>query len=288
MIENAPRKGTWFRRLRWIVPGLAVTLSAWAFWLEPASLRNETHTLRLPTWPAACDGLRVAVLADLHVGAPYSGPSKLEDVVELTARARPDVVLLAGDYVIHGVLGGRFVPPEATAGILARLVAPGGVYAVLGNHDRWFDGPRVQRALEDVAVPVLEDSARRIEVGGCRVWLVGVSDAWTGAHDIAGALSQVPAGQTILLFTHNPDIFPQVPDRVALTVAGHTHGGQVFLPGLGRPVVPSEFGQRFAIGHVVESGRHLFVSSGVGTSILPIRFLVPPEVSVLQLHAASR
>jgi predicted MPP superfamily phosphohydrolase len=88
-----------------------------------------------------------------------------------------------------------------------------------------------------------------------------------------------------VLFTHNPDVFPAVPGGVTLTIAAHTHGGQVYLPGIGRPVVPSEFGERFAIGHVVEEGRHLFVSSGVGTSILPVRFLVPPEISVLVLLA---
>ena len=79
-----------------------------------------------------------------------------------------------------------------------------------------------------------------------------------------------------------------MPARVALTVAGHTHGGQVYLPGIGRPIVPSSFGERFAIGHVVEDGRHLFVSPGTGTSILPVRFLVPPEISVLSLRAAPK
>jgi uncharacterized protein len=87
-------------------------------------------------------------------------------------------------------------------------------------------------------------------------------------------------------FTHNPDIFPEIPSRVVLTVAGHTHGGQVYIPGIGRPITPSKYGQRYAIGHVVEGDRHLFVSSGLGTSILPVRFLVPPEVSVLTISSA--
>lgn len=273
-----------FLRLRWALPlALPLTLGTWAFWLEPASLRNEDHDLRLESWPAPCDGLRVAVLADLHVGAPHYGLSRLEDVVRLTSKARPDLVLLAGDYVIHGVPGGRFVPPESSARVLSRLKAPGGVWAVLGNHDAWLDGPRVKRALETEGIPVLDDGSREIALGECRFWLAGVSDLWTGRHDLDAALSQVPEGEPVVLFTHNPDIFPQVPARVSLTVAGHTHGGQVVLPGLGRPIVPSEYGERFAIGHVVEDGRHLFVSPGLGTSILPVRFLVPPEVSVLRL-----
>ena len=263
--------------------GLFAFLGLWAFWLEPASLRNEDHELPLPAWPAECTGLRVAVLADLHVGSPFNGLANLETVVALTQKADPDLILLAGDYVIHGVLGGSFEPPEAAAAILGRLDAPAGVYAVLGNHDWWFDPVRVRRALEAESISLLEDRAVAIEHGECRFWLAGVSDYWEGSHDVAAALSAVPSGAPTILFTHNPDIFPDVPARVSLTIAGHTHGGQVFLPGIGRPIVPSDYGERFAIGHIEEGGRHLFVSSGVGTSILPIRFLVPPEVSMLTL-----
>ena len=98
---------------------------------------------------------------------------------------------------------------------------------------------------------------------------------------LSAALAAVPDEAPVLVFTHNPDLFPEIPERVSLTIAGHTHGGQVYLPGIGRPIVPSRYGERFAIGHVVERGRHLFVSSGLGTSILPVRFLVPPEVAAI-------
>ncbi len=91
--------------------------------------------------------------------------------------------------------------------------------------------------------------------------------------------------EPVLLLTHNPDIFPTVPERVALTLAGHTHGGQVRLPWIGTPIVPSRFGQRFAAGHVVEGGRHLFVATGVGTSIIPVRFRVPPAVTLLLVES---
>ena len=145
----------------------------------------------------------------------------------------------------------------------------------------------VRNALEAEGIPVLEDASREIGVAGCRFWLAGVGDLWEGAHDIGAALSGIPAGDPTILFTHNPDLFPDVPSRVSLTVAGHTHGGQVYIPGIGRPIVPSKFGERFASGHIVENSRHLFVSSGVGTSILPVRFLVPPEVSVVRLRAGG-
>ncbi len=119
---------------------------------------------------------------------------------------------------------------------------------------------------------------------GAALWLAGIADLWTRTPDIDKALAMVVDDGPVLMFTHNPDLFPRVPARVALTLAGHPHGGQVDLPLLGRLVVPSEFGARYADGHVVEEGRHLFVSSGVGTSILPVRFRVPPEVVVLTLR----
>jgi predicted MPP superfamily phosphohydrolase len=201
--------------------------------------------------------------------------------------AKPDLILLAGDYVVQAVLGGHFVAPEETAKILVRLAAPMGVYAVLGNHDWWFDAKRVRHALESSGIPVLEDSSTEVARGKCRLWLVGISDFWEGAHDVKAALRGVPKSAPVLVFTHNPDIFPEIPPWVSLTIAGHTHGGQVYIPGLGRPIVPSQFGQRYAIGHIIEEGRHLFVSSGLGTSILPVRFLVPPEVSVVRISAAN-
>ena len=119
-----------------------VNVALWGFWLEPASLRNENYEIDLPNWPAACDRIRIAVVADLHVGSPFNGLDKLERIVELTLAAKPDLILLAGDYVIHGVLGGNKVAPEEIAGGLGRLAAPLGVFAVLGNHDWWEDAPR--------------------------------------------------------------------------------------------------------------------------------------------------
>lgn len=265
---------------------LGVALALWAFVFEPASFRVRPARIAVDRWPSACDGLRIAVLADLHVGSPWQGLDSLGRVVAKVNAARPDVVLLAGDYVIHGVPGGSFVPPEAIAAVLAGLEAPAGVFAVLGNHDWWFDHLRVARALEAKGIPVLEDRSTAVSTGDCRLRLVGISDFWEGPHDVRRAMADVSPHERVLAFTHNPDLFPELPRGIVLTIAGHTHGGQVYLPGVGRPVVPSRFGERYAIGHVVEDGRHLYVSPGVGTSILPVRFLVPPEVTMLTVTSA--
>jgi len=265
--------------------GLLVALAGWGFWWEPASLSTREYDLVLPGWPAAAGDLRIAVLADLHTGSPPNDLDKLQEVVDATNRAPPDLILLAGDFVIQGVVGGQFVEPEASARVLRSLQATLGVYAVLGNHDWWLDGARVRKALEDEGIPVLEDRAIPLLCNRRPFWLAGVSDFWEAAHDVRRALTGVDEASPVIVVTHNPDVFPEIPDRVALTIAGHTHGGQVAVPGLGRPVVPSQFGERYAIGHVVEGGRHLFVSTGIGTSILPVRFRVPPEISMITLRS---
>jgi len=276
--------------IRFVAPGVLVVglvLGLWAFWLEPASLTTREYRLSIPHWDSRLSGLRIAVLADLHVGSPYNGLPKLARVVEATNASRPDLILITGDLVIQEVAGGKFVSPEASAQVLKGLHAPLGVFVVLGNHDWWLDPHRVSAALEHVGINDLEDDAARIRRGDAAFWLVGISDLLAGPHNFSAAMSRVTDDAPIVLFTHNPDLFPRITGRFSLMITGHTHGGQVDLPLVGRLVVPSRYGQRFAIGHIVENQRHLFVSSGIGTSIFPVRFRVPPEVTLLVLYEES-
>ena len=269
----------WLRGLA-IAACIAGTLGLWAFWLEPARLTVVEERITLPA--SASGTLRIAVLTDLHVGSPFNGIGKLRDIVDRTNAARPDLICILGDLVIQGVIGGRFVAQEDTAAELKRLRAPNGVFAVLGNHDGWLDHARVRGALERNGIQMLEERAVRLTTAAGPVWIAGISDLWTGRHDIGAALATVENdGAPAILMTHNPDVFPLVPARVALTLAGHTHGGQVRLPLFGTPIVPSQFVDRYAAGHIVENDRHLFVATGLGTSILPVRFRVPPAVAVL-------
>jgi uncharacterized protein len=270
------------RRCLAVSAGAAVALGLWALWFEPASLTLVEERLDLH-WSARAP-LRVAVLSDLHVGSPFNGIAKLRQVVNRTNAAKPDLICILGDLVIQGVIGGRFVAPEDVAAELAHLRSPAGTVAVLGNHDGWLDHDRVRDALEAAGIRVVEDTAARIATPVGPVWIAGVSDLWTGRPDLTAALAAIDHDDApVILLTHNPDLFPLVPDRVSLTLAGHTHGGQVRLPFVGRLIVPSRYGQRFAAGHVVDGGRHLFVATGVGTSILPVRFRVPPAIAILTL-----
>ena len=256
----------------------------WCFVYEPASLRVSEYHIDVSDWPDAFPVLKVAVIADLHVGAPFIDIDKVKEVVELTNAQEPDLILLPGDFVIHGILGGEFVEPEELAQILADLKAPLGAWGVLGNHDWWYDHKKVREALETVGIPMLEDTAVSISHKEETFWLVGISDYYEGAHDMERAFSEVPQNAPFLAMTHTPDIFMEYPKRTGLLIASHTHGGQVKLPFLGRPVVPSCYGERFASGLIVEDGKKMFVSTGIGTSIIPVRFRVSPEISILYLH----
>jgi len=276
------------RRLSWSARILAALLATgailfvWAFWWEPGRLVVRHVELGIPGWEAE-PPLHAVLIADLHVGSPRNGLDHLRRVVERTNARDPDIVLIAGDFVIDNVFGGRFVSPEDIARELAGLDAPLGVYAVLGNHDRWLSAARVEAALVEVGITVLENRAVQIRDAGRSVWIVGIADYWTGHPDVPGALDDVDDGAPAILITHNPDLFPEVPPRVSLTLAGHTHGGQVILPFVGRAITPSRFGERYAVGHIVEMGNHLYVTSGVGTSRLGVRFRVPPELVVLDI-----
>jgi predicted MPP superfamily phosphohydrolase len=264
---------------------VGAALLAWAVIVEPGRLVVRQTRVPSARWPADRPPLRIAVLTDLHVGSFRNGLERLDEVVARTNAQSPDVVVILGDLVIHGVILGRFVEPEATTARLARLRAP--VVAVLGNHDWWLGGARVRSALESAGIRVLENDAVPMGDGRRRFWIAGLADLWTRPVNIPRALSGVPAEEPVLLLTHNPDVFPDVPARVALTLAGHTHGGQVALPFVGRPILPSRYGQRYAYGLVVEEGRALFVSPGIGTSLLPVRFRVPPEISIVTLAHAE-
>lgn len=258
-------------------------IAVWSVFIEPSRIVINEANVRLPNWPSAFNGMRVVVLSDLHVGSPHITLEKLQYIVAQTNHLNADLILLPGDFMVGNELGANSVEPEKIASALKNLRARRGVYAVLGNHDRWYDGNRVQRALESAGIRVLENESTPIELDGQTFWLAGLGDLWTGNPNIERTLHNIPPQSPILAFTHNPDLFTQVPERVGLTIAGHTHGGQVNLPFAGRLVVPSEFGQRYAAGFVRENNHLLFVTTGIGTSVLPVRFRVPPEIAVLTI-----
>ena len=277
------RRRRLIKRLAWLVAVTTFVFLAWGFVWEPGRLIQRDYAIALPHWPAQCDGLRADVVADIHTGSPRNGVDKLDRVVAQLSASDSDVVIMAGDYVILKVFLGKYVTPEVVAAHLKPLLAHKRVYAVLGNHDWWKNGTRVRRALESIGVVVLENQATEISLGQCRLWLVGVGDLWEGHPDIRRAFAGVNDDAPVIAITHNPDIFPQMPARASLVIAGHTHGGQVnLLPGQ-----PSMRFGHYIAGPIFDHGRQLFVTPGIGTSILPFRFRVPPEISRLTLRSET-
>ncbi|RVU19507.1 metallophosphoesterase [Methylobacterium oryzihabitans] len=282
---------------------LGVSTAAYAFGIEPAwRLVVTSYAPALPNWPAPLR-LRIAVLADVHVGEPYMPVGRVEEIVAVTNALRPDLVLLLGDYPSGSPFVTRNVPLAAFARAVAGLRAPLGVHAVLGNHDWWEDeealrrlrGPTAsRRALEAAGIPVMENDALRLTKDGHAFWLAGLADqipffpvrVWKGLHDVPGTLATITDDAPVILMAHEPDIFPKIPARVALTLSGHTHGGQVRLFGYS-PVSNSRYGQRYLYGHVVEAGRHLIVSGGLGLSRVPVRLGVPPEIVLVELGGGT-
>jgi predicted MPP superfamily phosphohydrolase len=219
-------------------------------------------------------------VADLHAGAGHMTPARVRRVVDTVLAEGPDLVLLLGDYVDSTWLGRGRADPARVARELARLPNAG---AVLGNHDWRAAGAAMGAALAAEGIPVLENAAREVAPG---LWVGGTAEYRFREPDVTGTLAAVPPEAAVLLMIHDPDLFPRVPARVALTVAGHLHGGQVNLPLLRRAKLPTRYGERYLAGLVVENGRHLYVSSGLGTSGLPVRLRRPPELPVLRIGRA--
>ncbi len=273
-----------------------ISFASYAFAIEPRyRLVVTPYRLRPPRWPALAKPLRMAVIADVHACEPWMPISRIAEIVDTTNALKPDITVLLGDYVkgING-FGTQRINMNEWSPVLGRLRAPLGVYAILGNHDWWWNSSPVRGVLQSNGIPVLENDVRLIEPkDGPKFWLAGLGDQlahplgghkYKGVDDLPKTLAQITDDTTpAILLAHEPDIFPRVPERFSLTLSGHTHGGQVRLPLLGRPIVPSGYGQRYAYGHIVENGRHLIVSGGLGVSNLPVRFGVPPEIVLIEL-----
>ena len=285
--------------------GLALSgaaMTGYAFGIEPGfMLRVQQYKLTPPGWPADFK-LRIAVLTDIHAGEPYMSLGRIERIVETTNALKPDLTLLLGDFSTGHRLVTKKIPIKDTASVCAGLTAPLGRHSILGNHDWWDDRAAQKRqsgpslygdTLKAAGIPVYENDGVRLEHNGRPFWLLGLGDQvafvrgrgrFKGIDDLDGTLAKATDDAPVILMIHEPDAFVKVPKRVSLTLAGHTHGGQVRLFGYS-PVVPSGYGNRFAYGHVVEDDRHLIVSGGLGCSILPVRFGVPPEIVLIELGA---
>jgi uncharacterized protein len=279
------------------------SMGAYAMGVEPMlRLTIARYHLTPRGWPPDLK-LRIVALADIHACEPWMSPRRVAGIVSHANALGGDIVLLLGDYVMGSRMPHRAVPAASWAAELAQLHAPLGVHAVMGNHDWWQDEPALLRrsgptfahvALAQAGVNVLENDAVRLVHRGQPFWLAGLGDQIAfqqvrgrrgqprGVDDMPGTLSKLADDAPAILLAHEPDIFPRVPSRFCLTLSGHTHGGQINLFGW-RPAAASDLSEIYARGHFHERDRDLIVSSGLGCSIAPLRFGVPPEIMVVEL-----
>ncbi len=251
---------------------------------ERYRLSVERRTLAVPGLPPQLEGLRIAHLSDFHAGA-YTPWSLAERAVQLTLGERPDVIFLTGDYLSMPRGQGGDVLQMATA----PLQAPGGVWAVLGNHDAVMRRHRiVTEALSAAGATVLNNAAGAVRLNDFELWIVGVDDPVTARANADRAFEDVPPDAFVLLLAHTPDYVRIAADLgVAAMFAGHTHGGQVVIPLLGPPLVPSRYGKRFASGALRYRNTALHVTRGIGMVPPLVRFCCPPEVAIVTLTAAA-
>jgi len=281
--------------------GLVAATGVYAVDVEPLHRLVVTpYAPTLPRWDPALR-LRVAVLADFHICEPYMPFDRVAEIIDATNALKPDLVLMLGDYPA-GKIAWRKLPLEQFARMVEGLKAPLGTHAILGNHDWWDDhavqrsrrgSPAVKHLLEARGIPVMENEAVRLVKDGRPFWLAGLADQQpffnsfdVGLDDLPATLGTITDDAPVILMAHEPDIFADVPDRVSLTLAGHTHGGQIRLFGHS-PAIRRVRGHDYAYGHVIQDGRHLIVSGGFGMSRIPVRFGVPPEIVLLELGTAD-
>lgn len=252
--------------------------------LEAKWCRVVRHTIALRNLPQVFRGTTIALLADIHHG-PFVPLAYIQHVVAMTNALRPDIVALVGDYVHRDT---SYIGPSFAE--LSKLRAYLGRYAVRGNHDnRSYHGhqdfqPLSQAALADATIPDLNNDGVWLERNRSRFRICGVGDLWTDRQDLNAALADATEDDAVLLLSHNPDFVETIRDRrVGLVLSGHTHGGQIIVPGFGAPVVPSRFGQKYLHGLVQGPCCQVFISRGVGTISPPVRFLCRPEIVIITL-----
>lgn len=270
-------------RLGFIVTGLCLI---YGFFIEPKTLAIRHITVKSKTWAGA--PIKIALISDIHIGGWHVDADRVERLVGKINSQHPDMILLAGDYVNghkHSTQHNETFNTEIKRGIdnLGRLKAPLGVFATLGNHDAWYS-PIMGKMLNTAGLSVLDNQKHRIKNKGQNICVVGLADFATGKprSDMFAACEK---GDSIIAFMHSPDSFPLLPKNLALAVAGHTHGGQINLPLIGRRVTATNIGSKYAYGSGEYNGTPTFVTSGVGTSILPARFRAPPEIMIVTLRS---
>ena len=252
----------------------------YVFYVEPRWLEIERVEVPIHGLSEAFNDFKIVCLSDFHLH-PFTQIDFIEKVVARANELNPDVVCLLGDYVLEGADSIYELAP-----VLAGLESKYGVFAVLGNHDLWTDADVVRSGLEAVGIRVLVNESVSIYVGDDDLILAGLDDGWSGEADLSLALENTPQGSPVILMLHEPDFADHYArdGRVSLQLSGHTHGGQVRIPGIGGPFRPA-YGQKYDDGLIEIEDMWLYTTRGVGVIGPPARFNCRPEITEIILQS---
>ena len=266
-----------------LAAGLSGAIAGYAMAFEPNNLVLERKQVGLPNLPNAFDGFRIVLLTDLHLH-PFTTTSLIRRAVEISNSLKPDLVLLGGDFVCGFAEAALELAP-----ILERLEAKRGLFAVLGNYDHYRGASVVSGGLRRASIRVLMNEGVRLTVGNGSIFLAGIDSVFAGQPDPSAAFSARKNEAVSLALVHEPDYINELSRlvQVDLQLSGHTHGGQVRIPGLGAIILPP-LGHRYVEGLYRVGSSQVYTSRGIGMVGLPFRFNCPPEVTEITLCQTSR
>lgn len=261
-----------------IIFSIFILLFITAYFIEPNRLVTKSLTVSTPYWNKDLSGYKIAVVSDLHIGSRHVDLKKLHRVIQELNSLDADLTVILGDFDALLIEASQVAQDEIIKEFKS-IKSPQGSIAVLGNHDYEPDGV-VKRILTESNITLLENQKHKINYKNSSFTIVGFKDWWNATYEPDEIIGDNTTPTIVL--SHNPDVFPLIHKPVALTLSGHTHGGEVRFPLIGAPHVPSKYGQKYAKGLFIENSNTLFVTSGVG-SLSRLRFLNPPEVVSITL-----